>query len=263
VKKLVIPGVVLAITLLAAPHAFAQDAAPVCVAAAGVAFGGNDGSTFAVQNSPINSRGIGMTAQPDGLHLTLAKPAQDADLIFYSTTLGAVIDHGVKLDASGNTSVNLWFDTNKDGRFFDLGSDGTGTFNALAGDDFGSLGKDAAGKATISALGAGTLTKQNEPLTAIDTDTAGKINRDTRVAVDVLINAPATAGTVAAVDGHPLVTCTTPKPTVTPTPTPTAAPTVAPTSTVAPTVAPVTTAPSSAGFSQIGTVPAGVDTGRA
>lgn len=252
---------VLAATALLPLIPAAASAAPTsCTAASGLLYAGNDGATYAVQARPINERGIGMRAEPDGLHLSLSGGAQDADVVFASTTLGAIIDGGVPVKASSNIVVNLWFDTNRNSHYFDLAADGTGTFTGLAGDDYGSVSGGM-----VSKLGGAALPAAPTKLTDLDAATKGAINRDTKVAVVAVLQAPQTAGTVTSVGGVQASVCTSPTPT--PTPTPTAAPAPTNTATTPPNSAtpvvlpPLTATP--AGGAQVAVVPSGVNTGRA
>lgn len=188
--------------------AWATDAPTTkCAASASLVYGGNVGGAFNVQAGPINRNGISMKAESGGLRLSLAAPAQDAEVIFLRSTLGDVITHGAGVNASANVFTNLWFDTNNNGQYFDLKTNGTGDFKAVAGDDFGTL--TGSGTTQKISSNGGDLLGQETLLTALKAKTGGKISETTKVAIAVGIGAPGASVLVTSVGGAKTVTCTT------------------------------------------------------
>jgi hypothetical protein len=214
-----------AVGLLAAPAAFAQDEPKQeCTASDKLLYAG-DVNGFNVQGKPFNNASIKMVAKPDGLHISKAAGVADAEVVFMATTVGKLVRSGVPVSAAGGAFTNLWFDTDRDGSFFDLAPNGTGTFKAVGQDDYAALigGKlQALGGPNATAVGQGA-----NGVADLEKATEGKINAATRVAI--VVGTTGSEVVVKSVGGVNAVSCKTVTPEPTPTPTVTPAPTTAPT----------------------------------
>ncbi|HEV2446867.1 MAG TPA: PEP-CTERM sorting domain-containing protein [Candidatus Sulfopaludibacter sp.] len=108
----------------------------------GVSYSVNDGTNFYVSGNPIALASL--SAGVSGSNFQLSAPGssyQDAGIVlFFGGGLGLSDLRGVSVvtDNPAAVDINIWIDTNQDGKFFAF--DNTGLLTGLNGDSYGSFG---------------------------------------------------------------------------------------------------------------------------
>ncbi|MGW7003917.1 virginiamycin B lyase family protein [Streptomyces sp. NPDC054933] len=161
-----------------------------------VYFATNDGGVFRVAYRPFNFPDSQQAVTAGNVTLNInAVGYADSGVVLESFKLGDIDQ--VTVGGTGPLTVNLWFDTNNDGRYF-TGLTPTGTFQGVGSDDYGNLQgtnveffTDSHGTVSLAALKAGAVPG---------------INANTTVALWVGIAQNASAS-ITTVNGQNVVDC--------------------------------------------------------
>ncbi|MGW7007920.1 IPT/TIG domain-containing protein, partial [Streptomyces sp. NPDC054933] len=161
-----------------------------------VYFSTNDGGVFRVAYRPFNFADSQQAVTGGSVTLNVnAVGYADSGVVLESFKLGEIDQ--VTVGGTGPLTVNLWFDTNNDGRYF-IGLTPTGTFQGVGSDDYGNLQgtnveffTDSHGTVSLADLKAGAVPG---------------INANTTVALWVGISQNASAS-ITTVNGQNVVDC--------------------------------------------------------
>ncbi|MGY5129361.1 IPT/TIG domain-containing protein, partial [Streptomyces nigrescens] len=161
-----------------------------------VYFTANHDGVFRVGHRPFNYPDLHESVTGGSVTLDInATGYADAGIVLESFRLGDIDQ--VVVGGTGPLAVNLWFDTDNDGRYF-IGLNPTGTFQAVGNDDYGALqGTDVYffthnhGTVSLADLKAGAVPG---------------INADTNVAIWIGIAQNASAE-IQTVNGQNIVDC--------------------------------------------------------
>jgi hypothetical protein len=168
----------------------------------------NNGSTFSRQSTPFTSGVATQTANSDGsvtVNVNDASGYADSGFYLYKTTLGDLPDFTVN-SSSGDFGLNLWFDNEGLGDFFQWNT--SGVLTSLGGDTYGLSPGSTDNSLTVNGDTSFFMMDdgQNYTLTQLKAgdDITSGVNADTPVTVWIGVDVGdggSTSATISSITG--------------------------------------------------------------